>query len=767
MNLRHSSSLPCGHRRGFSLIEVLIAVVVLATGLLALTALQSSLMRESADAKARAQVAAFAQGLVERARSTNFTTLAGPLSTAAERSQLEGVAGIAAGSLNETTTVVHVVGSGGAFLRPGDAGYAAALADAASSPNSPQYKELNVRLSWNDAAGGTRDMRLSGIVSPISSKFSDPLVTRPPDGNTNFAPIVRRPTPEGAGMIPIALGDGSETAATNPRPELIGKKSGTLVADTRFEVLTYSEYTEVGQTFARIQKRVENATIGCSCQNNTNGYPNDVVGAFQKTFAYRPTFWDGLKYGVPKIASYNVSSGPASNAPTQSELCDVCCRDHQDPSGVSGPKFDPFRATHEHFKAVSPTPQVAGINEQYGEACRLVRVDGVWRVAPDFRTEHFGLIATANTATSPLPSPASITNYETFVLGYIGQRFYSGNNDTSVDPVPIAASNGLDDPASITLNASDKRFMHSRGLMVDFIETEALDRITKAKTDCNRLTQQVLCVLPHIPLTAINVTELAHWTKSAQAGSDAAGAWINVTNQNNVVFGDATDPVRGVVTTGAALGTGNSYARSTMGRSNSALALYAAVDPADLSETFNDSQAFEPVGGGGGGGGVPFTVTISNLAATSDATLGNNPSVETSAPSCSSNATQAAPNPNPYECSVATEGGSTTLSVAGYNFIDPAGGPTVQNPCQTNKTVVQPVCKIHTVAGVTLNGSGVGTGTESPQGKINSQTSVALSGISSGSSVVVTFSAPTSSGPTGHTCSGPGNKTLTWILPCQ
>ena len=42
---------------GFSLLEVLIAVVILATGLLALAALQSALARNSADAKVRSRIA--------------------------------------------------------------------------------------------------------------------------------------------------------------------------------------------------------------------------------------------------------------------------------------------------------------------------------------------------------------------------------------------------------------------------------------------------------------------------------------------------------------------------------------------------------------------------------------------------------------------------------------------------------------------------------------------------------------------------------------
>src|SRR5688572_9715569 len=57
---------------GFSLIEVMIAVVVLATGLLALAALQASLTRASADAKTRGRVAAMLSARMDELRSSGY-----------------------------------------------------------------------------------------------------------------------------------------------------------------------------------------------------------------------------------------------------------------------------------------------------------------------------------------------------------------------------------------------------------------------------------------------------------------------------------------------------------------------------------------------------------------------------------------------------------------------------------------------------------------------------------------------------------------------
>ena len=61
---------------GFSMIDVLVSIVVLATALLALAALQGALTRNNADSRARSQVAAYSEGLLDQLRSGGWDAIA-------------------------------------------------------------------------------------------------------------------------------------------------------------------------------------------------------------------------------------------------------------------------------------------------------------------------------------------------------------------------------------------------------------------------------------------------------------------------------------------------------------------------------------------------------------------------------------------------------------------------------------------------------------------------------------------------------------------
>ena len=75
MNRRIRNPNTARAMRGFSLLEVLVAVVVLAVGLLALASLQGSLTRSAADAKVRARVAAMLSARMDQLRLGGYGAL--------------------------------------------------------------------------------------------------------------------------------------------------------------------------------------------------------------------------------------------------------------------------------------------------------------------------------------------------------------------------------------------------------------------------------------------------------------------------------------------------------------------------------------------------------------------------------------------------------------------------------------------------------------------------------------------------------------------
>ena len=146
------------------------------------------------------------------------------------------------------------------------------------------------------------------------------------------------------GMIPIAVGNGEDTAATNPKPELIGRSNDTLVSDTRFDLLTFNTSQGLADDFVRFDKRIETAMVGCTCQTGLTGFPtggsSPEINVLLRAKAFRPSFWDGTRYTEPEEAPYAAARSPSGVA--QSELCDVCCRDHEDDRpGYDGPEIQP------------------------------------------------------------------------------------------------------------------------------------------------------------------------------------------------------------------------------------------------------------------------------------------------------------------------------------------------------------------------------------------------------------------------------------------
>src|SRR5690606_27575632 len=213
-----------------------------------------------------------------------------------------------------------------------------------------------------------------------------------------------------------------------------------------------------------------------------------------------PAYWNGERYAVfqssngAQPAGATANTGPASGV-VQDELCTDCCRDHHDPVTVESDdpsscstydnceedivRYDPFRTDgHQHYMLQGDTLVPAGSGDNYLEACRMIRVDGFWRVAADLGIEHFGLIATLNSGRLAEPTSAAVDGYEEFVIDYLGAKYGEGGTEQPAETV--FDGKGLNDPATIAIGRPtpiDTRFLHARGLYVDYLERKARKKL--------------------------------------------------------------------------------------------------------------------------------------------------------------------------------------------------------------------------------------------------------------------------------------------------
>jgi type IV pilus modification protein PilV len=748
MNIRRDS--------GFSLIEILIAVVVLATGLLALTALQGRLAQASADAKVRTRVASVLTTRMDELRATQYANIppvmpapptAGPASqtvqvtcaNAAWVCTAQTEAGVSDLAVNQVFT--RFMNVGGAFQSSG-----AQPADLSTA----EFKRITLTATWTDATGAGKRLGISSDASPLSigeSRFLPP----PNNGGAGGRAIVRQDNPAGPGVIPIAIGGGDATAASNPRPEIMGKNNNESIVGTRFDVLTYEGLSGA----AVIQRRVETAVVSCKCEYGAGG---DNLGEIYRT-AQWPAEWTGERYEVVAPTGATVApgdaltskSGPVANA-TQSPLCTECCRDHHD-AAANAVKFDPVRTgTYEHYNA-SLVAVGTSNGTQYIEACRLVRVDGFWRTATDMYAKHFGLINTATVngveAKSGAPDTTAVTNYQAYVKSYLSS--YSGTAATIAD-----ATDGGQVSATINITApppADERYLHARGLYVDYLNQKAQDRIAKARLPANCASGDYTeCMLPYLPFTTINNTELSYWEPRLSGVPNTTV--LTVATASSLVY-DPLQPTRGR-TNAKSSATNGSTSDSTaiITRSNAGVAIAPPVDPADDTAEAIDKQNFRVVASGGSGSGQSFSVRLAGLPQTSDDSTSNDPAVAwlnaTGNANCNATVKLNNPNrdlnPNDYVCATyGPLGISTTVRLASY-FREYTVSQSMTHTCGTQLvtgTLDRPTFDNYAVSSAVIGGTAATTLTVANDGKTTESTDAVFASVAASDRVDVTFGAPT------------------------
>jgi len=535
-----------------------------------------------------------------------------------------------------------------------------------------------------------------------------------------------------------------------------------------YNVLTYKSISN--STQVQIQQRIETNVMGCSCEYGRAIAAPDVFAQ-----AWRPTYWDGLKYSSPNPAKASLAGeDPAmavSNSGTfkQSQLCPYCCRDHRDYSGdllkpdgtySDDPvNFDYVRFAandpHDHYRVTSTSPTVTfakvdttDTTHPYLEACRMIRVDGLWRTATDMIAEHAALLATDSSSSTGFPTPTSVlpattwipsadaeTQYQTFVKDYFNQKVAQSGTPNANN---LYHSYALDDPALLFIQKTPTLYLDARGLYLDHLEDAAVQQITSA-ADSSHCTSGVTidCILPYIPFTSINLTEVSVWNgglsptppTSTNVTVNIGGVLCDPSIDANKCDPTKTPPKGGVVLTGSAGGAWDAVLMSISASNRGLTTSRIPIDPGDATLVANyasdttshdttplpahtDIQHFKVTATAGDS----FTVNLSGTPLTTDGIFGNDPAVNwvsndgsDTGPYCNPSYAANDADPDPYGCqtdlrlnAITTPIAPLNLQVQGYIYILKK---LETDPCNTALTTTHPYCEYYKVSEVDLNGT--------------------------------------------------------------
>jgi Tfp pilus assembly protein PilV len=224
-------------QRGVSLIEAIVAMAVMAFGMMAIVGLQSTLRQNSDIAKQRSEAVRIAEEAIEDWRA--FSTLA----TAVDRKAYDDITvgvlpDVIKTSLNAnaTYTLQRTVGPG------------------------QGWKSIAVQVSWVDRAGQTQSVRLNSIIVAADPALSGILTMAPGGGPPARPPPGRNPA------IPVQakdLGNGK----SGFKPEGAGGGAVVWVFDNLTGVIV-----GVCNTVTTGQDQLTGADVS-ACSNNSNGLP--------------------------------------------------------------------------------------------------------------------------------------------------------------------------------------------------------------------------------------------------------------------------------------------------------------------------------------------------------------------------------------------------------------------------------------------------------------------------------------------------------------
>lgn len=497
---------------GFTLIEVLIALVVAVIGILAMIQLSAVFLKSVSESEQRTIAYALAERTIEDLRG--YDSLTG---TEVTESYFEDISngsstnvtvasGQASYEFDIVWTITDNIVSGG-VVSPG-----------ASGAVYRRLKEVDVVVSWtNPEAGSVSLSSMIGGVDPNAAALTSNDLTNigGESPQVEYTPGV---APE---VIAVDVGNGLLKETTKPVPEVASKDYSTEV---KFETITYnpsdSNFQEIQEDFI---------TVNCICNLVASG--ESVSPAYLKYDSDAHLLIDVLG---ETVSSATGTEGTLGGGNSQSEYCSRCCANHHD-SSSSTVKYSPDAGNaasdahdHRHYKITNDTTDPltlaeAGPGDDYLEACRFKRINGIYRLVPDWNLLEVNVFPSNYLAAST----AELTAYQAYIQNYVVSAAYSQLGSNLASTAGISAS--ISQPSlsmDTTVNSSDQAL--SRSIYMENLSTvENLSAYLLGLSASSIATDSVSLILGVLPFYEVNTSELSYWTSASDAIATVSNDAIN------------------------------------------------------------------------------------------------------------------------------------------------------------------------------------------------------------------------------------------------
>ncbi|MFQ3235431.1 MAG: prepilin-type N-terminal cleavage/methylation domain-containing protein [Paraglaciecola sp.] len=538
---------------GFSLLEVLVASVIMLLGVTGYTALQSQYIRLDNSLNMRQHALYLAQEKLQDLQ--HFTALHSDPETLAYNDIITNGGGqIGAGDVQVALSALpgHEMlfsrywqvtnsyfvdtdnnGTPDSWLVQGSLSLPAIL------PVIAPQKHVLLTVAWQGYQGEELEVTLSSYISPISIA-TGAHINNPGLGTQTRPEVKFTPVPS-ADNLTLALTSGQVMQATSPQVLLKGENVTVNFSHTNFV-----EHSPIRQ---QQQQKQDRLMVGCQCalKIHEQGLTPAMITLDGGRQIVTPGQWTTKWTGQPVNAE-------------QPAQCVQCCRDHHDTDAMV--TADTYYRTeqgmaHKHYNR-SPEgiySQALNKGDEYQEVCHIKLYDGFYHLFADLQ-----LVALTELPQDHLEQEHERNAYTQFVERKIAASLSGENQLVELSPRVLVA------------HLAAYQFV-AHGLYLERLKS--VDRASLV----NLITQDDRDWLALTPFFDLNVTLLANWASSNEAVA-------SVTQQ---VLQNIEDPwqdyyasySRGLV---QGLSSGNSQISATLASGNAGLVGGYPLSPLDAAQ---------------------------------------------------------------------------------------------------------------------------------------------------------------------------------------